>query len=74
MTTRFSLKSASGRVVGRSEFCAMLKPGGLVRVYYPDDPGIWHERLLLYPVTAQVWVIYTPDGDLYSENLACADH
>ena len=44
-------------------------PGDLFLVRFELDPGWDHERLLLWPVTNTEWMILTPDGDCYSENL-----
>ena len=39
-----------------------------VAVNYGED--IWHERLLLERVGGVVWIVCTPDGDVYEEELA----
>ena len=46
-----------------------LRPGMVILVYYDDD-RMWHERLLLYPVTRYIWVILTPDDDFYEEQIS----
>ena len=44
-----------------------------VGVLYADDPGVWHERLLIHPGEKDTgeWMILTPDGDSYVEALLC---
>ena len=32
---------------------------------------MWHERLLFFQYDAQHWVVQTPDGDMYTENVMC---
>ena len=44
-----------------------LCPGMSVLVFYPDDK-VWHERLLIFPISLTSWVILTPDKDLYIED------
>ena len=41
-------------------------PGHVIAVRYENDHW-WHERLLVWPVTACAWAVYTPDGDFYTE-------
>ena len=55
-------------------------PGHRILVWYddPDDP-VWHERVLLWPsriigageAPSTRWLILTPDGDLYWEEMDC---
>ena len=49
-----------------------MKPGSKVGVWYTGD-SVWHERILLYPVDIGIgtWVVRTPDGDQYVEQLDC---
>ncbi|CAK0898367.1 unnamed protein product [Prorocentrum cordatum] len=52
---------------------ARLIPGCRVMVRYAED-DLWHERILLYPAASDVeggacWVVLTPDGDVYIEEL-----
>eukprot|EP00959_Pyramimonas_sp_CCMP1952_P306991 6425208-Pyramimonas_sp.AAC.1 len=52
---------------------ARLIPGCRVMVRYAED-DLWHERILLYPAASDVedgacWVVLTPDGDMYLEEL-----
>eukprot|EP00971_Amphidinium_carterae_P017385 342789-Amphidinium_carterae.2 len=60
-----------GSAVEEAEFLNRLRVGGYVSVFYRDD-DVWHQRLLLWKPKGSVsrWVIYTPDGDLYEEDLA----
>lgn len=46
-------------------------PGNFVLVKYdiPGDPT-WHSRLLLAHVTDGEWIILTPQGDIYAEDLS----
>ena len=45
-----------------------LQPGRRVLVCYADDPGYWHERLLLCPSWEKTWYVMTGDGDIYPES------
>lgn len=51
-----------------SELCV----GERVLVKYARDP-VWHERVLLWPLSLKRWVICTPDGDVYDELLSGGD-
>ena len=42
-------------------------PGLRVAVTYKDDPGWMHERLMLWEVEPDRFVVLTPDGDMYEE-------
>ena len=53
-------------------FSRRLYPGLRIGVWYSDDT-VWHERLLLYPVSEKEWVIRTPDGDQYIEQIDALD-
>ena len=48
-----------------------LSPGDQVLVFY-DDPTEqqWHARLLLSCITGDEWIILTPDGDIYGEQIS----
>ena len=46
----------------------MPKAGDIVLVRYEDD-GPWHERLLLYRARGSIWVLATPDYDIYEEEI-----
>ncbi|CAE7336322.1 unnamed protein product, partial [Symbiodinium sp. CCMP2456] len=48
-----------------------LVPGQSVAVWYPDDV-YYHERILLWRCSDDLWMILTPDGDMYVEDLRCA--
>ena len=46
-------------------------------VSFSEDPGWWHERLILHHITHGAtarFVILTPDGDLYDESVADWNH
>ena len=51
-----------------------LEPGCQVAVWYDDD-GVWHHRLLLWPIDEGrcIWVVLTPDGDSYVEDISGND-
>ena len=49
---------------------SQYRPGLRLIVQYRDDPGWWHERLLLYPVHDRLWVVLTADDDEYAEPVA----
>ena len=42
-------------------------PALRVAVTYEDDPGWLHERLMLWVVEPDRFVVLTPDGDMYEE-------
>ena len=44
-----------------------LLPGRRLLVRFEDDPGYWHERVLLWPSWEHAWWITTGDGDTYEE-------
>ena len=48
------------------ELCGRY-PGLRVAVIYEDDPGWTHERLMLWVVEPDRFVVLTPDGDMYEE-------
>ena len=61
-----------GSAVAAAVFSVELRPGLHIGVLYTDDPGVWHERLLLWPLGGTRrgwWVILTPDADCYAEPL-----
>ena len=63
------LLGSPGRAVAAVEFSAELVPGRAVGVWYEGD-DVWHERLLLHPTgTPGLWVVRTPDGDVYDEQI-----
>ena len=43
-------------------------PGSRALVWYTGD-SVWHERLLVYPVSDSVWFVATPDRDAFAERL-----
>ena len=45
-----------------------LSPGSYALVHYNVAEDLWHSRLLLAHVDQSLWVILTPDGDLYIED------
>lgn len=47
-----------------------LTSGSRCLVWYADDT-VWHELMIGLVVSSQEAYIYTPDGDLYLENLSC---
>ena len=49
-----------------------LAPGRRVLLWYSDDV-VWHEALIGVVVTDKLAVIYTPDKDMYMEDLSCGD-
>ena len=63
------LLDSRGRAVEAAAFSAELIPGRAVGVWYEGD-DVWHERLLLHPTgTPGLWVVRTPDGDVYDEQI-----
>ncbi|CAK0907840.1 unnamed protein product [Prorocentrum cordatum] len=67
---KFQLFSSSGLAVQEEEFMRELGPGKRFALWYEDDT-YWHERVALAEVRSGVWIIVTPDGDRYSENVRC---
>ena len=53
-------------------FWKRLAVGETLLVYYSDDT-VYHERMALWPVQDAEWLMLTPDGDTYVEDLSCAD-
>lgn len=47
-----------------------LKPGSHILLWYSDD-SVWHEALIAYIVGDSRAVIYTPDHDMYIEDIGC---
>ena len=45
-----------------------IQLGQTLGVFYNDD-SVWHERLALWRVQDGIWVLHTPDGDTYAEDL-----
>ena len=63
------LLGSRGRAVEAAAFFAELVPGRAIGVWYDGD-NVWHERLLLHPTsTSGLWVVRTPDGDVYEEQI-----
>ena len=56
-----------GRANG--ELCA----GDQVLLRYADPEALWHVRILLALVTGEWWIVLTPTGDLYSEQISNAN-
>ncbi|CAK0840736.1 unnamed protein product [Prorocentrum cordatum] len=64
------LFAADGGVVKEPAFMSEMRPGRRFALWYSDDT-YWHERVALACVRPGAWVIATPDGDGYPENLRC---
>ena len=47
----------------------VLKQGDRLLAFYETDV-VWHARLLLALVDQNLWVILTPDGDIYAEEVS----
>ncbi|CAK0813206.1 unnamed protein product [Prorocentrum cordatum] len=67
---KYQLFSSSGLVVPEEELMREMKPGKRFALWYEDDT-YWHERVALAEVRPGVWIITTPDGHRYSENIRC---
>ena len=65
--------NAQGDGVRGEAFWSKLRPGSSFAVYYADDPGVWHERIALWPAVGKTrlhtWWILTPDAARYPEDL-----
>lgn len=46
-----------------------LRQGDRLLVFYDQDV-VWHTRLLLALVERNTWIILTPDGDIYAEDVS----
>ena len=46
-----------------------LRPGSRILVFYESDV-VWHTRYLLALVDRDSWIILTPDGDIYCEEVS----
>lgn len=46
-----------------------LRPGSRILVFYETDV-VWHTRYLLTQVDRDSWIILTPDGDIYCEEVS----
>ena len=64
------LRDCEGRAVGEAAFLNELIPGRRLGLYYEDDPGVWHE-VVVVARTETGAVMITPDGDEYEEDVAC---
>ena len=53
---------------GRAMAYLNIRVGDTLAHWYQDD-DCWHERRALWRVKEGVWAIYTPDADLYVEDL-----
>ena len=49
-----------------------LAPGQTLEVEYEGDDTA-HERIALWPVTKDVWMVLSPDGDVWDEDLSGSD-
>ena len=54
------------RLEGKVEELSQCLPGDRLAVWYSDD-DVYHERILIWKVSAASWFILTPDQDLYEE-------
>jgi len=57
---------------GAAEWWHRLIPGQYFEVEYVDD-DVAHERLALWPVDLDTWVVRSPDGDMWPEDLSGGD-
>lgn len=57
-----------GADVAGAECLRSLRPGRRILLWYADD-NVWHEAMVGYVASSELAVIYTPDGDLYLEDL-----
>ena len=72
---RAAAKAEPGRLVPDVISSASIRHlllGDLLLVSFSEDPGWWHERLILHHIThgeSARFVILSPDGDLYDESV-----
>jgi len=50
-----------------------MERGGIVLLNYGEVPLTWHTRVLLHQVAGTLWVILTPDYDIYEEDINLAN-
>ncbi|CAE7411650.1 unnamed protein product [Symbiodinium sp. KB8] len=54
--------------VDGAEVLSQCHPGDRLAVWFLDDT-MFHERVLVWPHDRENWWVYTPDGDLYIEQI-----
>ena len=54
-------------VAERRRLVAAAIPGSRLLVYFEDDPGWGHERLVTWPLSSERLLVLTGDGDHYDE-------
>ncbi|CAK0875128.1 unnamed protein product, partial [Prorocentrum cordatum] len=68
---RESYFTQDGQPVAAAEWCGKLLSGLHAAIFLSGDPDYWHERILLWPASADLpprrWFVATPDGDVYAE-------
>ena len=47
-----------------------IGPGKIAYVQYSEPEELWHQRLLLGEVCPGSWVVMTPTGDVFVEDLS----
>ena len=65
-----TLYRANGDVATEEEFFGSIAPGTRFAVWYRDDE-VWHERMALAVIRPHLWVVLTPDSDMYTEDISC---
>ena len=70
------LYDEKGSAIAAAAFWTSLRDGMRIAVFYKGDP-VWHERRLLShdfgSASHGVYMIETPDGDRYEEDVLCQD-
>ena len=74
MMRAFRPKGPSSRAVAAADL-NRTQCGQRALVYYQGSDTVWHERLLLWPCSADrsVWAVLTPDLEVYVEALQGGD-
>ena len=69
----FTRSSPDGRELGVEAYLRELRVGRCLLVHYGDEPGVYMERVLLWPASGPnsrgVWAVRTPDDDIYPEDV-----
>jgi hypothetical protein len=65
------LSDSTGRSVAAAAFSSELVPGLSVGTWYAGTDTVFHERVLLYPASKGHWLVRSPDGDEWEEDVDC---
>ncbi|CAE8644665.1 unnamed protein product [Polarella glacialis] len=60
--------------LGQSVDGRRLQPGTEILLRYDVPVAEWHARILLAAVDVDTWIVLTPDGDIFAEDLGPRNH